>query len=918
MGAATAHPTEQILQAYGLGKLADAFAESVSKHLEDCSPCQKRVAEISSDSFSGRPHDAKGRPESPEPIDSSPAGQPATVGEPSEPASSRGHTVPSGLVDHPDYEVIAALGRGGMGVVYLAWNRLMARKEVLKVINRDLIERRGVLERFLREIRNAAQLHDPNIVTAYSAFRAGESLVFAMEHVEGEDLANYARAQGPLPVEHACYFIYQAALGLQYAHERGMVHRDIKPSNLILARQEKRAVVKVLDFGLAKATREGPEDNSLTREGQMLGTPDYIAPEQSLNAQKADIRADIYSLGCTLYPLLSGGPPFSGSSLYQVLQAHHSLDATPLNLVRPEVPAELAAMVGRMMAKEPERRFQTPGAVSQALKPFFKQGSSASAGSAAGVLQGGQPAVIQGTGAATEAKVEGLGIEHIGPPDSTKPELLEKGPLETAVTAAAPAVLEPAVSAQDRQRRLWLRPVAATGVILLGLAILWAVRARVFKSSNGVLVIENVPERATVDVDGETVFAATSGGEPVRIEARPGKHAVLVKSGNDLLLGERIIVESGKAVQLAVRTAPARDAVLVLENVPAGSVLEVDGDRVPPSSSDGGQVSTNMQPGKHVVVIKRGNDTLLVETVTLESAKRLALALPRNAVLVLENLPATATVEIDGDQLPARSAGAAAAKIEVRPGKHAVIVKRGKAVLLGESVALEPGSQFKLSVLTSEPSTAIPSSPLRPDSLTSRSTGITFVRLEGGEYMMGSAEDDKDAGVDEKPRHKVRIRPFYIGVFEVTQAQFQDVMKFNPSSFSPGGIGRKQVAGRSTARCPVEGVSWLDAVRFCNALSGREGLTPYYQVNEKDVEVPARNGPGYRLPTEAEWEYACRAGTTTRYSFGSDPSASVAYGWFSENSGGPHPVGDRLPNAFRLYDMHGNVWEWCGDGYATD
>ena len=131
----------------------------------------------------------------------------------------------------------------------------------------------------------------------------------------------------------------------------------------------------MLDFGLAKVQSEGPVDGGLTHEGQMLGTPDYIAPEQISDARRADIRADIYSLGCTLYYLLTGGPPFQGTSLYDILQAHHSMDAMPLNLARPEVPVELAALVAKMMAKEPERRFQEPKEVAQALTPFFKKGS---------------------------------------------------------------------------------------------------------------------------------------------------------------------------------------------------------------------------------------------------------------------------------------------------------------------------------------------------------------------------------------------------------------------------------------------------------------------------------------------------------------------------------------------------------------
>jgi len=181
-------------------------------------------------------------------------------------------TLPPGLAEHPDYQVLRELGRGGMGVVFLAENRMMGRKEVLKVVRSHLLNRQGVLERFLREIRSAAQLNHPNIVTAYSATRVGESIVFSMQFVEGYDLSKLVEKSGPLAVALACNFVYQAALGLQHAHEHGMVHRDIKPSNLMLAKDGNKPVIKVLDFGLAKVTSEGVVDGGLTQEGQMLGT----------------------------------------------------------------------------------------------------------------------------------------------------------------------------------------------------------------------------------------------------------------------------------------------------------------------------------------------------------------------------------------------------------------------------------------------------------------------------------------------------------------------------------------------------------------------------------------------------------------------------------------------------------------------
>jgi hypothetical protein len=182
MGAADSiHPTEDTLRAYGVGKLYGSLADSVHAHLSGCGTCRQRVAELSDDTFLRRVRDAQARADSPAqdaaavPAMSMTEGSEASIKPP--PSGS----IPPGLAEHADYEILGELGRGGMGVVYLAWNKLMGRKEVLKVVSRELMDRRGVLDRFMREIRNAGQLHHPNIVTAYSAVRAGESIVFAME-----------------------------------------------------------------------------------------------------------------------------------------------------------------------------------------------------------------------------------------------------------------------------------------------------------------------------------------------------------------------------------------------------------------------------------------------------------------------------------------------------------------------------------------------------------------------------------------------------------------------------------------------------------------------------------------------------------------------------------------------------------------
>jgi serine/threonine protein kinase len=359
MNAANAvHPSADTLQAFGLGQLESFSADPVRRHLESCADCRHLLAE---------------RVRSPL---AAPAREtPAPGGSASAPDRPAVSSIPAELRNHSQYEIVRELGRGGMGVVYLAHNKLMDRPEVLKVINRDLMDRPGSLERFLREIRSAAMLNHDNVVKAYNALQIGELLVFAMEYVEGQDLAAVT-AKGPLSVAKACHYVCQVALGLAHAHEKSMVHRDIKPQNLILAKDGKKHVVKILDFGLAKATSQDRLEEALTGDGKMLGTPDFIAPEQTLDAAHADIRADIYSLGCTLYYLLTAAPPFQGRSLFELLQAHQSKEARLLNLVRPDVPPELAAVVARMMAKDPARRYQKPGEVAEALLPFIKQASA--------------------------------------------------------------------------------------------------------------------------------------------------------------------------------------------------------------------------------------------------------------------------------------------------------------------------------------------------------------------------------------------------------------------------------------------------------------------------------------------------------------------------------------------------------------
>jgi len=266
------------------------------------------------------------------------------------------------------YKVLDHLGVGGMGQVYLAEHQLMKRQVALKVLPTHLLRDAIAIDRFIREARALASLNHPNIVRAHDLERVGSLYMLVMEYVDGPNLYDLVADHGPRPVAQAAHYIAQAAEGLQHAHESGWVHRDIKPANLLV---EPAGVVKVLDLGLAFLLGEDSGSPSgKVDQGQILGTADYLAPEQAIDSHSVDIRADIYGLGATLYYLLSGRPPFDAPNMTQKLLCHQMKEPTPVRDLRSEVPEELAAVLAKMMAKKPADRYQTPAEVAAALLPL--------------------------------------------------------------------------------------------------------------------------------------------------------------------------------------------------------------------------------------------------------------------------------------------------------------------------------------------------------------------------------------------------------------------------------------------------------------------------------------------------------------------------------------------------------------------
>jgi serine/threonine-protein kinase len=362
------------------------------------------------------------------------------------------------------YVLMERLGAGGMGQVFKARHQLMKRVVPLKIIRPELVGSPDAVRRFRKEIEAVARLSHPNVVVAHDAEQVGGRHFLVMEYCPGPDLAGMVRETGPLPVGLACEYVRQAAQGLQHAHERGVLHRDVKPENLVVV----GGVVKVLDLGLARLRQPGPPaggSGALTGEGSFLGTPDYMAPEQARDPGGADGRADLYSLGCTLYFVLGGQVPFPGGTALEKVLRHQLEEPHPLQQLRAGLPPALAAVVRRAMAKDPADRFQTAAELAAALEPFAR----------AALEGGGPPTLVEGPTVAAPPL----------PPPRPRPWGPGHGRAETPADRP-PAPTLPDEEGPGRPRAAWPKGAwVAAGGLALVLALVFAVLGILNRSPRG-------------------------------------------------------------------------------------------------------------------------------------------------------------------------------------------------------------------------------------------------------------------------------------------------------------------------------------------------------------------------------------------------------------------------------------------------
>jgi tRNA A-37 threonylcarbamoyl transferase component Bud32 len=266
------------------------------------------------------------------------------------------------------FKLLERVGVGGMGQVFLCEHMFMRKRVAVKVLPPAKADQPAALGRFYREARAAGSLDHPNIVRTHDIDQDGNLHFIVMDYVDGPNLLDVVKKFGPMDLRRAVHYVRQAALGLDYAFRNHLIHRDIKPGNILI---DRKGTAKILHMGLARFLNDAADQLTMKYDDKVvLGTADYVAPEQVANSHSVDIRADVYALGATLYFLLAGHPPFPVGTVSQKLLWHRTKDPAPIRQLRPEVPDALAVIVGKMMSKDPKARYQTPGQVAAELEQF--------------------------------------------------------------------------------------------------------------------------------------------------------------------------------------------------------------------------------------------------------------------------------------------------------------------------------------------------------------------------------------------------------------------------------------------------------------------------------------------------------------------------------------------------------------------
>ena len=847
------------------------------------------------------------------------------------------------------YRILRELGRGGMGAVYLAEQLKPIRRRVaLKLIKLGL-DTRQIVARFEAEREALALMNHPNIARVFDAGATDDGRpYFVMELIRGVPITAYCDENRLTTRERLSLFL-DVCDAIQHAHQKGVIHRDIKPTNVLVASEEGRAVPKVIDFGVAKATRGRLGESTIhTETDQIVGTPEYMSPEQAEQDVSADVdtRTDIYSLGVMLYEMLTGSLPFDSAALRE-----HGVSEMRRR-IREEEPPRPSTRVTRSGAPATdaaEKRRSTVGALRRQLRGDLDWITMKTLEKE----RGRRYAAVSELAADVRRHMAGEPVEA-GPPGIgyrfRKYVRKHRAPLAISATLAAAAASSLALYLDARHARrdaLEQKAIADARALDAERSAASAAAERQRANESAEREHRNA-EEARIErdksarlADGQ-VLADLLARERDLWPARPAKAAEM----EDWLLraralASRLEMRRAELASLRERALPWDDAAREsdFETHPrrlewTGMLARLHAIRREISSlrAAGNDVADFGLP---VSTLERNADLGERQIAALEAKLRerrtweFASFEDRWQHESLARLVSGLESLVDPNPHRGAIAGVAARLEFARTVEARSVGEHGTAwhetisgVALDprfEGLAIRP--QLGLVPLGRDPRSGLfefahlgsGRVPTRDDGgalVVDESTSLVFVLVPGGTYRMGSPDDEAGRVVDEGPVTEVTLDPFFISKYEMTQAQWVRLTGSNPSVSMPGAA----FAGKTfTLRHPVESVTWSE----CDLVLRRQGLV---------------------LPTEAQWERAARAGTTTPWSSGAEPkslrghanladrtlelagyapAATGDWSGFDDGHGLHAPVGTYAPNPWGLHDVHGNVSEWCRDLFAS-
>jgi formylglycine-generating enzyme required for sulfatase activity/serine/threonine protein kinase len=847
------------------------------------------------------------------------------------------------------YHVTTHLGEGGMGQVYRARDRKLGSDVVIKVPRPALLQDPEFSARFTREIRALVRLEHPHIVKVLDVDQHDGVPFAVLSYLAGGSLEDRLLGEGDGPQllgtpEDLTDWLRDVAQALDFVHKKGFVHRDVKPANILFDAQ---GHVFLSDFGVAKAVAETAKGTnaSLTGTGVVLGTPAYLAPEMALG-KPFDGRADQYALAITVYELLAGRVPFQGATPAAVLLKQTSEAPPRLETVSSASPRPLGDAVHKALSKEPADRYPSCSAFAKAVLAGVPAGSLRSLPPPREPLRVSCPECGKSCRLPPEAwgrRVRCPKCQHA----FTAPERRPSKPAARQDTAPTPqaeldtqklAFAAPAKSAPRRSFPLLALILGAAAVVFLavvGVALL--------------VLSKSLPEKQPT-VESASGDQAKGPKQTTSQSAQPrlivDHKAVLLEAGKSKFL-EVIVERNGHEgpIELNVLDLP-NQVSLSLPRIPTGSStarLEL----IAAADAEAGE--------KTARIIAKIGDIMLAEqckVTVVASGKPAPPTAPPTVAIRIQAGGEFSVMRGSSKKLPVRierQGYQGPISIELRDSQNQVqappvTLEGGKDEIELDLRALANATvdEVRASLVATTPFAEVKDSrslriqllkrpgsprvtgpvppsntwtpPANPEPSVTNGAGMKLVWIKPGTFLMGSPPTDRVRDKDEQ-LHTVRLtRGFYLGTFEVTQEQYVRVIGSSPSQFPDpsvpkGGGGDRSmlpaggvIKDSGPPRLPVDSVTWDQAAKFCEVLSNL------------DAEKVA--GRVYRLPTEAEWEYACRADTRTVYSFGDDYRDLRIYAWYTEISQGKsHPVGTKKPNPWGLFDMHGNLMEWCADWY---